>query len=158
MMQEIQLLGRTLLRADQMFRAIPVARVPWLTLECEFCGNTFRPVNGKSYTIDICDECWILGKRQRLNGIRKKGATWEQIKALMAGNAKCWFCDLPVTFDEAHCDHDHRCCPKQAGCENCFRGFTHAYCNWLLGNLEGMISRIGISGVLHGIGHLIERG
>src|SRR5258706_1567804 len=56
---------------------------------------------------------------------------WATMWAAQGG--RCYLGDEKMQPDEAHVDHDHRCCPKDVTCARCRRGLAHRECNWLIG-------------------------
>jgi hypothetical protein len=46
----------------------------------------------------------------------------------------CYLCELPVPLEEAHLEHDHRCCPRLKFCARCVRGVAHERCNHVVGH------------------------
>jgi hypothetical protein len=48
-------------------------------------------------------------------------------------DGRCYLCGEPMTPEQVHIDHDHRCCPKDHSCIYCRRGLAHASCNQLIG-------------------------
>lgn len=48
-------------------------------------------------------------------------------------------CRTPITFREAHVDHDHSCCPNTPACGRCVRGFLCGDCNAALGRTHDSI-------------------
>jgi hypothetical protein len=42
----------------------------------------------------------------------------------------CYLCDEPLAVEDAHLEHDHRCCPRQKTfCDRCIRGAACGPCN-----------------------------
>lgn len=49
---------------------------------------------------------------------------------------RCYLCERPVAREDAHLDHDHRCCPRLKFCSYCVRGVACRGCNHVVGNAE----------------------
>jgi len=47
--------------------------------------------------------------------------------------ARCYLCQRDLDREQAHMDHDHRCCPRDASCRSCRRGLSCGRCNQLIG-------------------------
>lgn len=46
----------------------------------------------------------------------------------------CYLCGDPVALEDAHLEHDHRCCPKGSFCQYCIRGLSCPGCNYAVGH------------------------
>lgn len=60
---------------------------------------------------------------------------------LDAQGGRCYLCGVPLAYDEAVIDHDHRCCSdvtrsgrhRTTSCDYCRRGLACTSCNTLIG-------------------------
>lgn len=49
-------------------------------------------------------------------------------------NGCCYLCEQPVPLEDAHLEHDHRCCPRLRFCSSCVRGVSCRGCNHAIGH------------------------
>lgn len=114
---------------------------------CELChAGTYLP--GSRYPV-----CLSCRKRYALGALARHGVPWHRVRAHLANP----ICDNPgcgalldrstVKVDGSRrtvrqVDHDHRHCPGQLGCEECFRGFLCYRCNAALGALDDDPTRL----------------
>ena len=47
---------------------------------------------------------------------------------------RCYLCEQPVSLEDVHLDHDHRCCGRLSFCLFCIRGVACRGCNHAIGN------------------------
>jgi hypothetical protein len=97
-------------------------------------------------TKQISNQAWAQANKDRIReykrGRRLAGIKdgQERQRDEIAANlwheqdGRCYLCADPVMPENAHVEHDHRCCPKGSFCRYCVRGLSCPACNYVVGH------------------------
>lgn len=105
---------------------------PQIAKNCayELCAQKFEAARNQKY---CSKKCAAANRGPRRYGyVERRRARW------LAQNKTCALCHLPLTWEDAHLDHDHSCCDTKSkkSCGDCDRGVLHPHCNQLLGHAQ----------------------